>query len=76
MLEATRHAVKRWWRGEPVDYNEPGSPLVFLTLHHRRRWTARLIASAWTYFVAHHQWIIGTVVIGILGLYVAAKFGH
>ena len=69
-----RTAVRDWWGGKLVDLNKPGDRLVFIGPYYERHWTARALDAAWKYFLTHHQWIIGTVLLGLLGLYVAAKF--
>ncbi len=69
-------AVRRWWIGDYVPpENDPSSPLVFVMSTQRRHWTARATEATWRYFVSHHRWIIGTLLIGLVGLYIAATRG-
>jgi hypothetical protein len=59
-----RIAVRDWWIGKFVERGEP-----FNAIGPRAEQM-----PLWKYFRAHHRWIIGTVGLGLLGLYVSARF--
>jgi hypothetical protein len=68
--------MRRWWVGEFVMHeNDPASGLYFVNGWQRRHWTARTVDACWRYFRDNHQWIIGTVLLGLVAIYVGAKFG-
>lgn len=63
--------VKRWYQGKFVPHeNEPNSPVVFLGWNYERHWTAKTARVLVEFYLAHWQWLIGTV-IAVLSLWVA-----
>ncbi len=62
---------KKWWDGESVVYeNEPGSPVVFISVSTKRHWTSRIAHVAATFVKRHWQWVIATA-IGLVGIVLA-----
>ncbi len=57
-------AIRHGWVGDhgPSE-NDPSSQVVFVMGAQQRRWTARATEAASRYLVAHHRWIIGTLLI-------------
>lgn len=57
--------IKEWYRGPyvPPAPNDPNSPMVFLSLgHHEQPPLAKLLGVICRFYLAHWQWIIGTLI--------------
>ena len=63
--------VKRWYQGKFTPHeNDPDAPVIFLGWTYERHWTAKTVRVLVEFYLAHWQWLIGTV-IGVLSLWVA-----
>ena len=64
--------LKNWYRGPfvPPLETRPGSPVVFLTGHHVQPPLAKLLGILGRFWLAHWQWVIGTILASI-GLLIA-----
>lgn len=61
-------AVKRWWEGTFVLYdNPPNSAAFFVGGNYRRHWTARVARAVVGFLRAEWKWVVG-VIIAMTGL--------
>jgi hypothetical protein len=63
--------IAKWYEGRWVAYeNPPGSDIVIIGGNYERHWTSRTAHVLVDFYLAHWQWVIGTV-LAIAGLLVA-----
>lgn len=66
--------LKNWYRGRyiPPAPDDPNSQVFFLDLgHYERPALAKLLSAIGRFYLAHWQWVIGTV-LAIVAIIVAA----
>ena len=66
--------LKAWYRGKyvPPLPDDPNSQVFFLSLgHYEQPALAKLLGTLVRFYLAHWQWVIGTV-LAVIGIIVAA----
>ena len=65
--------LKDWYRGRyvPPPPNDPNSQVIFLSLgHYEQPALAKILGTLGRFYLAHWQWIIGTV-LAVIAIIVA-----
>ncbi|SFZ81330.1 hypothetical protein SAMN02983003_0440 [Devosia enhydra] len=63
--------ISDWYEGKMIPHdNLPASEVFFFGWYYERHWTANVARVLFTFYLAHWQWLIGTI-IGVAGLWVA-----
>ena len=65
--------LKDWYRGQyiPPPPNDPNSRIIFISAgHYRQTALARMLGILGRFYLAHWQWIIGTV-LAVIAIIVA-----
>ena len=68
-----RKALKKWWDGEFVPYeNEPSDSVVIIGGTTKRHWTSSVANAVWAFLRNEWKWAIGTgiAVIGLTMTYI------